>query len=205
MKQHEAICVESHIGADINDPPIVTTELFDTEDEAMSKARRWFAEVVNTGAQNGDLAYARFDAPDKSFKVCFGNFVFAISCVQIGCAEDEDGADTPLMCQYLALKRELPEGTILMFRLGDFYEAFGEDAVVASPIMGATLACRGKRPMCGVPFHAIDKYIAKLVKVGKSVALSEAVEAVGDGVPRREITRIVTPGTFNDENKEEQK
>ena len=62
--------------------------------------------------------------------------------------------------QYRAIKRELPPGAILMFRLGDFYEMFGEDAVVASPILGATLTQRNGAPLCGVPYHALDTYLA---------------------------------------------
>jgi DNA mismatch repair ATPase MutS len=68
---------------------------------------------------------------------------------------------TPFVRQYLALKREIPRGAILMFRLGDFYEMFGEDAIVASPILGATLTHRNDQPMCGVPYHALNNYLAK--------------------------------------------
>ena len=73
---------------------------------------------------------------------------------------------TPMMRQYLALKREIPRGAILMFRLGDFYEMFGEDAVIASPVLGATLTHRGSQPMCGVPYHALNTYLAKLIRAG---------------------------------------
>jgi DNA mismatch repair protein MutS len=83
---------------------------------------------------------------------------------------------TPMQRQYLALKREIPPGAILMFRLGDFYEMFGEDAVVASPILGATLTHRGNQPMCGVPYHALNSYLAKLIRAGKTAALCDQVE-----------------------------
>ncbi len=108
---------------------------------------------------------------------------------------------TPMQRQYLALKREVPSGAILMFRLGDFYEMFGEDAVVASPILGATLTHRGDQPMCGVPYHAINGYLAKLIRAGKTAALCDQVEdpKLAKGLVRREITRIVTPGTVTEE------
>ena len=104
---------------------------------------------------------------------------------------------TPMMRQYFAMKREIPQGAILMFRLGDFYEMFGEDAIVASPILGATLTHRGSQPMCGVPYHALDSYLAKLVRAGKTAALCDQVEdpRTAKGLVRREVTRIVTPGT----------
>ncbi|HBO98926.1 MAG TPA: hypothetical protein DD637_03690, partial [Verrucomicrobia bacterium] len=78
---------------------------------------------------------------------------------------------TPMMRQYLAIKREIPAGAILMFRLGDFYEMFGEDAVRASPVLGATLTHRNNLPMCGVPYHAINAYLAKLIRAGLTAAL----------------------------------
>ena len=83
---------------------------------------------------------------------------------------------TPMMRQYLAIKREVPPGAIVMFRLGDFYEMFGEDAIVASPILGATLTHRGDQPMCGVPYHALNAYLAKLIRAGKTAALCDQVE-----------------------------
>ena len=108
---------------------------------------------------------------------------------------------TPMMRQYLAIKREIPPGAILMFRLGDFYEMFGEDAVVASPILGATLTHRGDQPMCGVPYHALNSYLAKLIRAGKTAALCDQVEnpKLANGLVRREVTRIVTPGTVTED------
>ena len=108
---------------------------------------------------------------------------------------------TPMMRQYLAMKREIPAGAILMFRLGDFYEMFGEDAIVASPVLGATLTQRNGMPMCGVPYHALDSYLAKLVRAGKTAALCDQVEdpRTAKGLVRREITRIVTPGTVTED------
>ncbi len=111
------------------------------------------------------------------------------------------GELTPMMRQYLALKREIPAGAILMFRLGDFYEMFGEDAIVASPIIGATLTRRGDMPMCGVPYHSLDSYLAKLIRAGRTAALCDQVEdpKLAKGLVRREITRIVTPGTVTED------
>ena len=103
--------------------------------------------------------------------------------------------------QYLALKREVPPGAILMFRLGDFYEMCGEDAIVAAPILGATLTHRGNQPMCGVPHHALNAYLAKLIRAGKTAALVDQVEdpKTAKGLVRRDITRIVTPGTVTED------
>ena len=103
--------------------------------------------------------------------------------------------------QYLALKREVPPGAILMFRLGDFYEMFGEDAIVAAPILGATRTHRGNQPMCGVPHHALNAYLAKLIRAGKTAALVDQVEdpKTAKGLVRRDITRIVTPGTVTED------
>ena len=108
---------------------------------------------------------------------------------------------TPMMRQYLAIKREVPQGAIVMFRLGDFYEMFGEDAVIASPILGATLTHRGDQPMCGVPYHALNSYLAKLIRAGKTAALCDQVEdpKTAKGLVRREVTRIVTPGTVTED------
>ena len=108
---------------------------------------------------------------------------------------------TPMMRQYLAIKREVPAGAIVMFRLGDFYEMFGEDAIVAAPILGATLTHRGDQPMCGVPHHALNSYLAKLIRAGKTAALCDQVEdpKLAKGLVRREVTRIVTPGTVTED------
>ena len=108
---------------------------------------------------------------------------------------------TPMMRQYLAIKREVPPGAIVMFRLGDFYEMFGEDAIVAAPILGATLTHRGDQPMCGVPHHALNAYLAKLIRAGKTAALCDQMEdpKLAKGLVRREVTRIVTPGTVTED------
>ncbi len=108
---------------------------------------------------------------------------------------------TPMMRQYRRIKSELPEGVILMFRLGDFYEMFFEDARAAAPIMGVALTRRGGTPMCGVPYHALDSYLAKLIRAGCKVAVCDQVEdpAQAKGIVRREVTRVVTPGTVTED------
>ncbi len=110
---------------------------------------------------------------------------------------------TPMQRQYRRIKSELPEGAILMFRLGDFYEMFGEDAVIASPILGATLTQRNGLTMCGIPYHALETYLAKLIRAGKTAALCDQVEdprkLKSGQLVRREITKIVTPGTVTDD------
>ncbi|MHA1771000.1 MAG: DNA mismatch repair protein MutS [Candidatus Thorarchaeota archaeon] len=107
---------------------------------------------------------------------------------------------TPMQRQYLELKRQYPD-SILMFRLGDFYEMFNEDAKTASKILDIVLTARGegveKWPMCGVPYHAVDSYVAKLIQAGCTVAIAEQVEdpSQARGIVRREIVRLITPGT----------
>ena len=104
---------------------------------------------------------------------------------------------TPMMAQYRRAKAEIDPGTILFFRLGDFYEMFFEDAVVASDILGIALTKRQSVPMCGIPYHAADLYLAKLLRAGKKVALCDQMEdpALAKGIVKREVTGIVTPGT----------
>ncbi|HEU5162094.1 MAG TPA: DNA mismatch repair protein MutS, partial [Thermoanaerobaculia bacterium] len=108
---------------------------------------------------------------------------------------------TPMLEQYFEIKRQVPDA-ILFYRLGDFYEMFFEDAQTAAPILDLVLTARGKggdfeAPMCGVPYHAADQHIGKLVRKGFRVAICEQVEdpAAAKGIVRREVVRIVTPGT----------
>jgi DNA mismatch repair protein MutS len=108
---------------------------------------------------------------------------------------------TPMLEQYFEIKRQVPDA-ILFYRLGDFYEMFFEDAEKAAPLLDLVLTARNKgqeyeTPMCGVPHHAADGYIAKLVRHGLRVAICEQAEeaAQAKGLVRREIVRIVTPGT----------
>lgn len=115
-----------------------------------------------------------------------------------------ESASTPLMRQYHAVKQQVP-GALLMFRLGDFYELFFEDAVTAARELEITLTARNKEkgtaiPMCGVPYHSAEGYIARLITRGYRVAICDQVEEPGPGkkLVRREVTRIVTPGTATD-------
>src|SRR5579872_6209572 len=108
------------------------------------------------------------------------------------------------MRQYNSIKQQVPN-TLLMFRLGDFYELFYEDAVTAARELEITLTARNKEkgaaiPMCGVPYHAAEGYIARLIQKGYRVAICDQMEPAGAGkkLVKREVTRIVTPGTATD-------
>lgn len=110
-------------------------------------------------------------------------------------------ADTPMMQQYRALKSQAPKDAILLFRLGDFYEMFFDDAKVAAEILELTLTARHMMPMCGMPYHAAEGYISRLIKAGKRVAVCDQVEAPKPGqLVRREIVQIVSPGSVLDAN-----
>lgn len=111
---------------------------------------------------------------------------------------------TPMMRQYFEIKEQYKDA-ILMYRLGDFYEMFFDDALTASRVLEITLTGRDcgqeeRAPMCGVPFHAVDSYIAKLVENGYNVAICEQAEdpAAAKGIVKREVIRVVTPGTIMD-------
>jgi len=111
---------------------------------------------------------------------------------------------TPLMQQYNAVKTRYPHA-LLLFRLGDFYELFYEDAIIAARELQITLTSRNREkgqpiPMCGVPYHAADGYIARLLRAGFKVAICEQMEQPGPGkkLVRREVTRVITPGTATD-------
>ncbi len=103
---------------------------------------------------------------------------------------------TPMMQQYFEVKRGLPRDTLLLFRLGDFFELFFDDAVAASKLLGITLTKRGDTPMAGIPAHAVDNYVSKLLAAGKKVALCDQAEPAKAGkLVRRQLTRILSPGT----------
>ena len=113
---------------------------------------------------------------------------------------------TPMMQQYLDIKKEYQDA-ILFFRLGDFYEMFFEDALVASKAMEIALtgkACgqEERAPMCGVPFHSAETYIARLIDKGFKVAICEQIEdpALAKGIVKREVVQIITPGTVLSQN-----
>ncbi|MEC5217844.1 DNA mismatch repair protein MutS [Actimicrobium sp. GrIS 1.19] len=111
---------------------------------------------------------------------------------------------TPMMQQYLRIKADHPD-TLLFYRMGDFYEVFFDDAVKSSRLLGITLTQRGNSngapiKMAGVPFHAVEQYLAKLVKLGESVALCEQIgdPATSKGPVERKVVRVITPGTLSD-------
>ncbi|HPF59706.1 MAG TPA: DNA mismatch repair protein MutS [Candidatus Competibacteraceae bacterium] len=112
---------------------------------------------------------------------------------------------TPMMQQYLRIKAEHPN-ILLLYRMGDFYELFYDDAQRAAELLNITLTTRGQSagapiPMAGVPFHAVEGYLAKLIKLGQSVAICEQIgdSTTSKGPMERQVTRIVTPGTLTDE------
>jgi len=120
--------------------------------------------------------------------------------------KDKTSTHTPMMRQFLAIKTGHRD-KLLFYRMGDFYELFFEDAEKAARLLNITLTKRGKSdgqpiPMCGVPYHAAENYLAKLVKLGESVAICEQVgdPATSKGPVERQVVRIVTPGTVTDDS-----
>ncbi len=112
---------------------------------------------------------------------------------------------TPMLEQYLRAKAEAPDA-LLLFRLGDFYELFFEDAQTAAKVLDITLTTRSKKdevpiPMCGVPHHAVQAYVAKLLAAGFKVALCDQMEdpSLAKGLVSRALVRVVTPGTVTEE------
>ena len=105
------------------------------------------------------------------------------------------------MQQYQSIRRSLPKGTLLLFRLGDFYELFFDDAKLAADILGVALTKRNGMPMCGVPFHAAEAYIGKLIKAGLRVAICDQVSEPQPGkIVERKVSQIISPGTVSDLN-----
>src|SRR6185437_12880597 len=108
---------------------------------------------------------------------------------------------TPMMQQYRRLRSSIPPDTLLLFRLGDFYELFFEDAKEASGLLNVALTKRNTVPMCGVPYHAAQSYIAKLIKAGKRVAICDQTSEPQPGrIVNRDITQIITAGTVSELN-----
>jgi DNA mismatch repair protein MutS len=104
-----------------------------------------------------------------------------------------------MMQQYESIRRTLPKDTLLLFRLGDFYELFYEDAKIVSELLNLSLTKRQTAPMCGVPYHAADGYISRLIKKGKRVAICDQVSEPQPGkIVERQVTQIISPGTVND-------
>src|SRR5919108_1743710 len=106
---------------------------------------------------------------------------------------------TPMMQQYQRLRGSIPADTLLLFRLGDFYEMFFDDAREASALLNVALTKRNGVPMCGVPYHAAQSYIAKLIKAGRRVAICDQTSEPQPGrIVSRDITQIISPGTVSD-------
>ncbi|HEC82923.1 MAG TPA: DNA mismatch repair protein MutS, partial [Firmicutes bacterium] len=108
---------------------------------------------------------------------------------------------TPMMAQYMSVKSDYPDA-IVLFRMGDFYETFYEDAEIASKVLGIALTSRSKEgdrkiPLAGFPHHAADTYIARLVRAGYKVAICEQVEdpKTARGLVKRKVVEVITPGT----------
>src|SRR5256714_227762 len=111
-----------------------------------------------------------------------------------------DSQVTPMMAQYRRIRSELPKDALLLFRLGDFYELFFEDAQIGAQLLNVALAERGMIPMCGIPFHAANTYIGRLLKAGRKVAICDQMEDARPGqLVKREVTQILSPGTHFDE------
>jgi DNA mismatch repair protein MutS len=111
-----------------------------------------------------------------------------------------DAQLTPMMAQYRRIKSELPKDALLLFRLGDFYELFFEDAQIGAQLLNVALTKRGVIPMCGIPFHAANSYIGRILKAGRKVAICDQVEEARPGqLVKREVTQILSPGTHFDE------
>jgi DNA mismatch repair protein MutS len=107
---------------------------------------------------------------------------------------------TPMMAQYRRIKSELPKDALLLFRLGDFYEMFFEDAISGAQLLNISLTKRGTVPMCGIPFHAANGYIGRLLRSGRKVAICDQVEEARPGqLVKRQVTQILSPGTHFDE------
>lgn len=112
-----------------------------------------------------------------------------------------DGKDTPAMRQFFGFKKQHPD-CVLFFRMGDFYEMFYDDAILANKVLGVTLTQRTKgQPMAGVPYHAVEGYLRRMIQAGYRVAVCDQVEDAKEakGLVKRDVTRLITPGTLTDE------
>jgi DNA mismatch repair protein MutS len=160
------------------------------QSNAMNPPRNYFGTVPNRAASaliDADLTIARHAIRTRDILL-----------------NDASPNHTPMMQQYLAIKAEYPD-VLLFYRMGDFYELFYDDARRAAKLMDITLTRRGASagqpiPMAGVPVHAVESYLAKLVRLGESVAICEQIgePGAGKGPVAREVVRVVTPGTLTD-------
>jgi len=111
-----------------------------------------------------------------------------------------DAQVSPMMAQYRRIKSELPKDALLLFRLGDFYELFFEDAQIGAQLLNVALTKRGVVPMCGIPFHAANAYLGRLLRAGRKVAICDQMEDARPGqLVKRQVTQILSPGTHFDE------
>src|SRR5271154_4313417 len=134
--------------------------------------------------------------PAESLGFCFQRGLGFLKLVTLG----QDTSLTPMMAQYRRIKGELPREALLLFRLGDFYELFFDDAKTGAVLLNVALTKRGDIPMCGIPFHAAHSYIGRLLKAGRKVAICEQLEEARPGqLVKREVTQILSPGTHFDE------
>src|SRR5437762_1712219 len=139
-----------------------------------------------------------FDLSAQTFFCLTARFSLLASLVFLPMAGDAQL--TPMMAQYRRIKGELPKDCLLFFRLGDFYEMFFEDAQIGAQLLNVALTKRGIIPMCGIPFHAANSYIGRLLKAGRKVAICDQVEDARPGqLVKREVTQILSPGTHFDE------
>ncbi len=156
------------------------------------------AETAVAAPAKGPLRRLSRRGPCRRLRPCLSS-AFAVG------KSDEQQLDTPAMRQYRQFKQSYPD-YILFFRMGDFYEMFYEDAKTASRVLGLALTSRSKGPtsvpLAGVPYHAVDSYLAKLIRAGYRVAICEQVEdpKLAKGLVRRDVVRLVTPGTLTEEN-----
>ena len=114
---------------------------------------------------------------------------------------DDNKGLTPMMRQYLAIKRERPEGEVLCFRIGDYWDVFGYDAKRTAAVLCLPLTLRGGTPMCGFHCSHTNSALAQMVRAGIAVALADVVEVNRRGLPRREVVRHVSPGVYASDGK----
>src|SRR5215813_3749639 len=137
-------------------------------------------------------------------RICMSRDAAGMLAPSVATSTPPSSRVTPMLRQYFEMKNRVPDA-ILLYRMGDFYEMFFEDAKDAAPLLGIALTARHRdsdieAPMCGVPHQAVDHHVAKLVAAGRKVAICDQVEdpRAAKGLVRRDITRVVTPGTVID-------
>jgi len=146
-------------------------------------------------------AIAKSAGPSAPFATPFNEFANYL----MSKTTSDLSSHTPMMQQYWRLKNQHPD-QLMFYRMGDFYEIFYEDAKKAAKLLDITLTARGQSagqsiPMCGIPYHSLEGYLVKLVKLGESVVICEQIgdPATSKGPVERQVVRIITPGTVSDE------